>query len=150
MTSPADQDSDRLLELYKLGAELADRVSARRSTANAFFLTAESALVTVVTFVIGKQRPSLPIKAAVVAVGVLLSASWWLQLRSYRDLNRAKFDVLTALEERLPYGLFAEEQLRLWKDPVPGWRERYAELGTSERIVPWLFALLWLLLLGVI
>ena len=137
------------VDLYKLGADLADRVSARRSTANAFFLTAESALITVVTFVLGKQKPELPVKAAVIAVGVLLSAAWWLQLRSYRDLNRAKFDVLTSLEAQLPVRLFSDEQQSLKRDPVAGWRGRYAELGTSERTIPWLFALVWLLLLGI-
>lgn len=138
-----------VVDLYKLGAELADRVSARRSTANAFFLTAQSALITVVTLVLGNQRPDTPVKVAVVAVGVLLSVAWWLQLRSYRDLNSAKFDVLTGIEKQLPVALFGQEQQRLKKDPVRRWRGRYAELGTSERTIPWLFAVLWMLLLRV-
>jgi hypothetical protein len=41
----APTGTDRLLELYKLCVEMADRVSARRATANAFFLTLNSALL---------------------------------------------------------------------------------------------------------
>lgn len=138
-----------VVDLYKFGAELADRVSGRRSTANAFFLTAETVLITAVTFVLDQQNTGLYVRAAVIAVGVLLSAAWWLQLRSYRDLNRAKFEVLTDLEAQLPVRLFADEQQRLRSDPVAGWRARYAELGASERTIPWVFAALWLVLLAV-
>jgi hypothetical protein len=36
--------AEHYLELYKLAVEMADRVSARRATANAFFLTINTAL----------------------------------------------------------------------------------------------------------
>ena len=34
-------------------------------------------------------------------VGLVLSAAWWLLLRSYRDLNEAKFRVILAMEKEL-------------------------------------------------
>ncbi len=40
-----NKDSGQYLELYKLAVEMADRVSARRATANAFFLTVNTALL---------------------------------------------------------------------------------------------------------
>ncbi|MFC5145895.1 RipA family octameric membrane protein [Streptomyces aureoversilis] len=67
--------------------------------------------------------------------GITLSAAWWMQLRSYRDLNTAKFKVINKLEECLPVHICADEWEALKSDPIPGWRKRYAELGTSERIV---------------
>ena len=76
-------------------------------------------------------------------MGVLLCAVWWLQLRSYRDLNRAKFDAILDMESKLAAQPFAREWDSLKKDPVAGWRQRYAELGFSERFVPLLFALLY-------
>jgi len=42
--------------------------------------------------------------------------------------------------------IFSDEWKYLKMDPIPGWRGRYAELGTVERIVPWVFATLYLLL----
>src|ERR1039457_6647865 len=95
MSDNSAQTDARVLDLYKMAVEMADRVSARRSTANAFFLTAQTALVAV----IGATSPSLMratwwIALSVTIAGVVMSASWWLQLRSYRDLNRAKFKVI--------------------------------------------------------
>lgn len=147
MTSNPTDSDPRVLELYKMAVEMADRVSARRSTANAFFLTAQTALVAV----IGATTPTL-IKApwwtalAVAVAGVVLSASWWLQLRSYRDLNRAKFAVINAMEEQLPARIFSDEWDILKSDPGRSWRTRYAELGTVERIIPGVFALLYVML----
>jgi hypothetical protein len=123
---------------------MADRVSARRAVANAFFLTLTSALVALVGLV-----PALPTGGAgappshdrfgpiVLSIaGLVVSLAWWVLLRSYRDINRAKFDVIEKMEARLPVALFREEwsalhsnkSLRLWR--------RFLELGQAERIVP--------------
>ncbi|MEV7862959.1 hypothetical protein AB0O86_30160 [Streptomyces hirsutus] len=138
-----------MLELYKLAVEMADRVSARRGTANAFFLSVQTALVTLVGFGMPKLSESPWWVSLVVALsGVTLSLAWWMQLRSYRDLNSAKFTVINNLEERLPVRIFTDEWEALKRDPVPGRLKRYAELGTSERIVPLVFALAHLILLA--
>ncbi|MFI6204968.1 hypothetical protein ACIBAI_01015 [Streptomyces sp. NPDC051041] len=138
-----------MLDLYKLAVEMADRVSARRGTANSFFLSAQTALVTLVGFGIPRLSQS-PwwVSVAVAAGGATLSLAWWLQLRSYRDLNSAKFMVINALEERLPVRVFTDEWEALRTGRAPGRRRRYAELGVSERIVPLLFALMHTILLA--
>jgi hypothetical protein len=144
-----DGHDSQILELYKLAVEMADRVSSRRSTANTFFVTVQTAFIAVV----GVEVPHLqnsPWWATVVvaAAGLSLSACWWLQLRSYRDLNRAKFAVINAIEdEHLPLKVFSDEWKALRRDPIPAWRQRYAELGTIERFVPVVFASLYFVLL---
>jgi hypothetical protein len=136
------------MELYKIAVEMADRISARRSTANAFFLTVQTAYIAV----LGVATPTLQkspwwTALAVAVAGIVLSASWWLQLRSYRDLSSAKFAVINRVEaDFLPIQVFSDEWATLKKDPVRAWRKRYAELGTIERIVPAVFALLYVLL----
>ncbi|MEU5942757.1 hypothetical protein ABZ807_27105 [Micromonospora sp. NPDC047548] len=135
------------MDLYKMAAEMADRISVRRATSNAFFLTAQTTFVAV----LGIAMPSLSaaplwIVVAIGAAGLILSASWWLQLRSYRELNSAKFRVISTLEEQLPVRVFADEWEILKQDPIKKWRPRYAELGAIERTVPWLFSCLYLLL----
>ncbi|MGV9873707.1 RipA family octameric membrane protein [Streptomyces cellulosae] len=139
-TLPEPNQQPEVLELYKLAVEMADRVSARRGTANAFFLSVQTALVTLIGFGIPKLSES-PwwVSWAVALAGITLSAAWWMQLRSYRDLNTAKFQVINKLEEHLPARIFADEWEALKRDPIPGWRKRYAELGTSERVVPLVF-----------
>ena len=141
-------DDPQLMDVYKLAVEMADRVSARRSTANAFFLTVQTAFVAV----LGLAAPNLAespwwTSLAVALAGVVLSASWWLQLRSYRDLNRAKFTVITSVEEQLPVRIFADEWAVLKRNRIRRWQGRYAELGAVERIVPVVFAALYVLLL---
>ena len=77
MTERSPESDPRILELYKIAVEMADRVSARRSTANTFFLTVQTAFVAV----LGVATPSLQ-KApwwtalAVTLAGIILSASW--------------------------------------------------------------------------
>jgi hypothetical protein len=60
---------------------------------------------------------------------------WWMQLRSYRELNTANFKVINELGNRLPVEIFADEWKYLKQDPIRGRRNRYAELATSERVV---------------
>ena len=146
-TAQAALQDPRVLDLYKTAVEMADRVSARRATANAFFLTAQTALVAV----LGLATPSL-LKApwwtafAVSLAGVALSASWWLQLRGYRDLNAAKFTVINAIEEDLPVKVFTDEWAVLQNRVHTGWNKAYIQLGTTERLIPWIFAFLYVLL----
>lgn len=137
-------DNDRILDLYKLAVEMADRVSSRRTGANAFFLTLHGGLAAAIG-ILGQattSKVSLYLLIAPIA-GLALSAAWFLLLRSYRDLNKAKFTVITEMEEQLPVQVFAKEWEQLRKDPVEGWRARYAEQGTVERFVPAVFAVLY-------
>ena len=133
---------------------MADRVSARRTNANNFFLGMHAALATVVGLLASSTKvPSagatglapdrMPI-LLVAGAGVLLCAAWWLGLRSYRDLNRAKFRVINEMEAQLPAKPFSAEWKFLKDDQVKSWRSRYAEQGTVERFVPFVFACLYL------
>jgi hypothetical protein len=147
MTQPPSRADPTTLELYRLAVEMADRISARRATANSFFLAVQTAFVGV----LGLATPSLAktpwYAILIVAIaGLALSVSWWLQLRSYRDLNRAKFNVINSMETNLPHKIFTDEWDSLKGDPLTPLRSRYAELGAVERFVPWVFAVLYALL----
>jgi hypothetical protein len=136
------------LELYKLAVEMADRVSARRALANTFFLTLNSALLAV----IGLVPPADSVRALaagsgdrfglvlLTVAGLLLSLTWWTLLRSYRQLNQAKFMVINAMEERLPAALFSDEWRFLQAQRSRRRWHRYVELGQAERVVPLIYA----------
>jgi hypothetical protein len=141
------QPDQRIFEIYKLTVEMADRISARRAGANAYFITVQGALIAALGF-LASRTPAVHDRylVAIAAVGVITSVAWFLLLRSYRDRNRAKFKVISDIETNLPLKPFSDEWLDLKRDPVPRWRPRYAELSTVERMVPALFGLMNLLL----
>ncbi|MFJ6382362.1 hypothetical protein ACIQI7_20455 [Kitasatospora sp. NPDC092039] len=150
MTTPPEPNRQtELLELYKLAVEMADRVSARRGSANTFFLSVQTALVTLIGFGIPKLSES-PwwVATAVALAGITLSGAWWMQLRSYRDLNGAKFRVINSLEDKLSARIYTDEWDVLRNAAASGRRHRqYTELGTTERLVPMIFAVAHLILL---
>jgi hypothetical protein len=132
-----DRATQQYLDLYKLAVEMADRVSARRATANAFFLTVNTALLAFVSSGLDDMH------WLVALAGIALSGTWWVLLKSYRDLNAAKFDVITDMEKNLEAQIFDDEWKRLKEKRQEGWRGRYAEFGAVERFVPLIFAALY-------
>jgi hypothetical protein len=140
--SEEDKATDQYLEIYKLAVEMADRASARRASLITFPFTANTALFAVVL-----SRDFVAGVWIVAVVGLIISASWWALLKSYRDLNAAKFSVIVQMEKNLDAQIFDHE----WK-VLRGWHERraldrYSQLGTVERWVPPIFAALYIAVL---
>jgi len=72
-------------------------------------------------------------------MGVVLSLSWWIVIRSYRQLNSGKFRMLHELEEQLPYRPFSRE----WQFLGEGKDLKlYSRLTTVESILPIFFGAL--------
>ena len=148
-SSPPEHSEDlppHYFDLYKLAVDMADRISARRVVANSFFATVNTGLLTLLG---GNELPWY-----VAIAGVVLSLVWWALLKSYRDLNSAKFKVILAMEARLPAKIFGDEWNVLKKEQpafslrpagMRSWLAQYRELGAVERIVPWMFAGMYVL-----
>ena len=132
-----------ILEQYKLYAEMADRVSARRSLTNTFFLTLNTAIFAVIG-AFWKDRPTaspwllvFPLVALVVQCG-----AWFFLVRSYRQLNSAKYTVIGALEERLPASPYWKAE---WKALGEGKdKAKYWPLTHLEQWIPTIFAAIYL------
>jgi hypothetical protein len=149
VTSRADDES--LREAYKLAVEMADRVSARRGSANTFFISLQSALVAVLALVTKDDKPPTVVVVALCCAGMAVAVAWFLQLRSYRDLKRAKFEVINDLEQQLQVPVFLPEWKALKKDKMRWWwRPRYAELSLVEQIIPAVFLVANVVLLAVL
>jgi hypothetical protein len=135
--------SAALLEQYKIYVEMADRVSARRGLTNTFFLTLNTAAITAIGVAWGGKEHGLRWVLPFLFVGLVIEClAWFWLLRSYRQLNTAKYLVVGALEERLPASPYwAAEWSALGKGEDPA---RYWRLSHLEQWTPALFIGLYL------
>ncbi len=137
---------EHLLEQYKLYVQMADNISNRRSIANGFFLTINTFLLSGLSLV-SSIRPNsgfspklFPIFAAI--AGIAFCLEWSGIVRSYRNLNRVKFEVVRELEPRLPAALYGTE----WRILTSGSGGRkYKELTEVEKWVPVIFISLYII-----
>jgi len=139
-----------ILEQYKIYAEMADRISARRNLANVFFLTLHTTIIGAVGFSFEKIElinPKWLVTFPIVAI-VVLCYVWWRLIKSYRQLNTAKYIVIGELEKKLPaspYWSAEWKALGEGKDP-----NKYTPLTHLENIVPFIFAILYFMVWGVV
>ena len=139
---PADAYHDALLDQYKTYVEMADRISARRGMANVFFLTLNTAIATAIG-VFWEHPPTASVWLAVAPLVALLGqcVAWFWILRSYRQLNAAKYAVIGALEQRLPASPYWGAEwtaLGEGKDPA-----RYWPITHLEQWIPLIFVLVY-------
>ncbi|MFJ4525652.1 hypothetical protein ACIP4Y_32720 [Streptomyces sp. NPDC088810] len=89
-----------ILEQYKLCVEMADRVSSRRNLTNTFFLTLNTAVVGALAVGSGAGLPHSSAWVLVAGLLILLAQcmAWYVMVRSYRQLNAAKYAVIGAFE----------------------------------------------------
>ena len=141
-----DENRRELLEIYKLHSELADRVSQRRAAANKLYVTLLTGTLVLLAAVLRYGADTVPVwivLSAFALVGMLLSASWFIVIRSHRQLNSGKFAALLELEEKLSYPFFTRE----WELLEEGEnRRRYWKLTVVETFLPAGFFLLCLAL----
>jgi hypothetical protein len=134
-----DQDRATILEQYKLYVEMADRISARRSLTNTFFLTLNTAIFAAIG-ALWKNRPTGPSWMLVFPLLALLvqCGAWFFLVRSYRQLNAAKYTVIGVLEERLPASPYWKAE---WKALGEGKEKaKYWSMTHLEQWIPIIFA----------
>ena len=134
-----------LLEQYKVYVEMADRVSARRQSANTFSLSINTALIALVGY--AQAHDSAILKGGffwtIAAAGCILNFVWYRMVRSYKDLNTAKFLVIHEIEKRLVITPFDAEWEAVGRGKDPS---RYLPFSHIEIMIPWVFfAIHWIL-----
>ena len=143
-TTIESREREEFLEIYKLHVEMADRVSQRREGANRLFVTLLSVVMVLMTAILrfGSQLDSIPVEYILVVLMLTvlsLSASWYVVIRSYRQLNTEKFSILNKLEEKLPFAFYKLEWQRLGEGKDP---KRYWKLTVVETCLPIVFSVL--------
>lgn len=127
-------------ELYKFYVELAEKVSIKRASANNYLLTANTFLISFIGFSTHFDAFSKSLwNYLVPAAGVLICLTWYILIRSYSNLNSAKFKVIHEMEERMDYKPFIRE----WAFAEKGEGKTYIRLSKIERNIPLIFMFLY-------
>src|SRR2546428_10081987 len=143
-----DGYKDKLFEQYKLFLKMIDNLNERRSTANNFFLSVNTGLLTALGIL-----SSLGIKVGILntlwiivgaAAGILFSYSWIRTVKSYGQLSSGKWQIIHAIERKLPLRLHETEWevLKKGEDPTI-----YKPLTGVERTVPKIFQTIYVALI---
>ena len=132
------------LEIYKFYVSGADNISARRHTANSFFLTINTALLAF----LGYTKPLLAQPAGrlvliVTLSGILLCYFWYRLIKSYKGLNSGKFKVIHLIEQNLPLSPYDAE----WEAVGRGKdRKKYLPFTHVEVYIPWIFLAVYIII----
>ena len=150
-----DGKQERLVEIYKLQAQLTNNISNRRTTTNRFYIVVMSGLILIFsTFLQNKDKlPTellniVSIEQLIVILGVLglsLSWIWCISVNSYLRVNSRKYEALKKLEDELEYQFFKDE----WEFLADDEKEKtYWQRSRIELTLPSLFFICFTVLMG--
>ena len=131
-------------EQYKLIVETSERLVARRQTANTFFLTANSLILSAIGLVLSLREKASDEITVVAISGIFLCFVWKRLVRSYMQLNKGKYDVILLLEKRLPAAIFKTEWKALGEGADP---QIYKAFTKTEKWIPIIFMVLYVALI---
>lgn len=130
-----NQESEIMLEQWKVYVQMTDNISERRMKSNTFFTTMNTTIIGIcATNFIGIH------KNLVFITGILISLAWISSIRSYKMLNSAKFSIINKIEENLPIQGFSEEWDKLKS-------KKHLKLTTNEYYVPIAFIVIYIVYL---
>ncbi|MDD3285544.1 MAG: hypothetical protein PHG95_02840 [Patescibacteria group bacterium] len=140
-----DNYNEHLLEQYKLYVEGIEKISDRRHNANNYFITVNTAIITLIglSFNVDFLKDNSWIRIVIALLGIIISVIFWYLIRAYKQLNTGKFTVIHKIEERMPLSLYSYEWdvLGNGKD-----NEKYYPFSHIELIIPRVFGILYFIL----
>lgn len=133
---------DQNLEIYKLAVEMSDKLSVRRGASNVFFISIQTAFSASFVFWLNSETGlSLKKAIALTLISLVLSTIWCIHIQTYRNLSKAKFEVIHEIENHLTYAPFTRE----W-EIVSGFKRKHFDLTRTEGLIPVVFFLLNLMM----
>lgn len=128
-------DEQILLEQYKLYVEAADKISERRDKINNFFLTLNTLVIGGIGYLLDKNIHLSSKYIVILPLAVILAVCWfWYRLvKSYRQLNTAKYDLIGEVEKKLPARLWSSEWYVLGEGKDPS---KYVPFSHIEQNIP--------------
>ena len=128
----ANENQDVLLAQWQTCVEMANAVSERRDTMNNLFVTLNLAIIAAISFMWDTKTIVLLI------AGIIVCVVWLLFIRNFRELNKAKFEVINKIESILPVQAFDDEWKFLKKS------KKYIEGTKLEKVMPVAFGMIYI------
>jgi len=102
---------DHYLEQYKLYVESIEKISDRRQQANNYFITINTAFISLIglTNQFDLFSNALWIESILSLVGIMICIVFWYLIRSYKQINTGKFEVIHLIEQSLPLAIYEYE-----------------------------------------
>jgi hypothetical protein len=137
------ESRSQLLEQYKLLVQTSESLVSRRQGVNTFFLTFNSLMLSGIGL-FAKQELSGELGGigllALALSGLIICMAWIKLVRSYRQLNGGKFDIINRIEQHLPAAMFQAE----WHSLAEGKDDkRYRPFTKTEERIPVVFGILY-------
>lgn len=129
---------EHYLDIYKMYISTSEKISDRRQTNNSFFLTLNTAIIAVISYLQLGEKVGTDTKLywLVSLSGIILCYSWYRLIRSYKDLNTGKFKIIILMEEKLPLAPYEAEWDALGRGEEP---KLFLQFTKTELIIPWVF-----------
>ena len=143
-TDYGDAYREHMLTMYRDFVASADDVSRRRQVANSFFLTINTAIVGLAAEESLARAAGGTVMLVVMVAAIVICLVWWQMIASYRSLNSAKFQVINDWEKALPARPYTAE----WAAKSRADGAVIKTLTRVEAYVPWVFAVLHVLVMG--
>lgn len=136
---------DHQFEQYKLFIEGIEKTSDRRQQANNYFITINTALISIIglSFQVKIFDNATWLKSLLALLGIIICIIFWYLIRSYKQLNTAKFTVIHEIEKQLPLSLYKYEWGILGKGKN---KSKYYPFSHIELWIPWIFGLIYAVL----
>lgn len=128
-----DDNKNNVMDLYKIMLNSSEKLIERRQKTNAFFITVIGAMIAITTFIIDSNFLGDSFGYMLVGfmlIAVLICKSWYNLIDNYGKLNKAKFDVILRLEEKLDAQIYNAEWVALGKGLRP---KKYKSFTSTEK-----------------
>lgn len=132
-------DPEKLFQQYKLFSETSESLVVRRQNVNSFYITANTALITIAATVFtinDNLLAQLMITMVLTLPGILLNRSWLKVMESYSLINSSKMRILGLMEKKLSASVFDAE----WEVMSNRFnKKKYTSFSDRERNLPIIF-----------
>lgn len=133
-----------LLEQYKAYLSSIENINHYRQTANAFFITVNTVLVSLISYLDLGNSTLSKLYWVISFSGIAISYMWYRLVRYYHDLKHAKLKVIHEIEKKLPISPHAAELEAVNRGEHS---KIYLPFTHIEIFVPWVFLMFHLVVL---